>query len=546
MITKQNLKNIFKKSLVCTLSLTTFISLQSCNKGPSTEYIDNAIAIVYQNEKPYLINANKETYALDYYEEIDNVFSDYIAVKYKGKYGFINQTGKLIIPTIYDKVYPMYEEKAVVIKDGIYQIINSEGKTIYTFTDSIISESYFKEDHLIVSRNDLYGFLKFNKNDNSFTLSDIKYKQVKQFNEGYAAVALNKEEIIYKTDEEGNQTEEIEEIRVYDDLKYNYINTNFELIFNEFTFDYADSFSNGFAVVGYKDTITSPYYDSPNTITSEGLKYKYITPLGTTYHFNHRYTHEYIVYIEIDRGHTTSELIKENIHLTDELYFPYVESFTTDLAFVAKYRFNSHVSSYVKEYMLVDLNGTMPYTEAIRLKSAFKFGHDDNKDYQAQTPGMFVTDNLIKFNNTYLFKAGQTLNAPSWQVLYINYDVEDNTYKFDTVTWKLFDTEIDSNGNEVEIIPNWAKQYNQEYLNNASSTLLLKYSIEHPYEMMDFQVTNIAEKETLINAIRISRSDSYGLVKYETSTVEYDNYFDTSTNVTASFILEPIYDKIIY
>ena len=141
MITKQNLKNIFKKSLVCTLSLTTFISLQSCNKGPSTEYIDNAIAIVYQNEKPYLINANKETYALDYYEEIDNVFSDYIAVKYKGKYGFINQTGKLIIPTVYDKVYPMHEEKAVVIKDGIYQIINSEGKTIYTFTDSIISDN---------------------------------------------------------------------------------------------------------------------------------------------------------------------------------------------------------------------------------------------------------------------------------------------------------------------------------------------------------------------------------------------------------------------
>ena len=285
-----------KKSLICTLSITSLISLNSCNKGPSKDYIDNAIAIVYQDEKPYLINANKETYALDYYEEIEQSFNDYIAVKYEGKYGFIDKTGKQTVPTIYDKVYPMSEEKAVVIKDGSYLIIDCNGNTLYTFTDSVISESYFKEDHLIVNKGDLYGYLCYNKADKSFTLSEIIYDQVKPFHEGFAVVGKKESEIIYKEDEQGNLTEEIEEIRVYENIKYNYVNTDFELLFEDFTFDYADSFYNNYAVVGYYDTITSPYYDDNKTISTDGLMYKYITKVGTSYKFNYRYVHEYWVY----------------------------------------------------------------------------------------------------------------------------------------------------------------------------------------------------------------------------------------------------------
>ena len=541
MITKNNLNKFLKKSLICTLSITSLISLNSCNKGPSKDYIDNAIAIVYQDEKPYLINTNKETYALDYYEEIEQSFNDYIAVKYEGKYGFIDKTGKQTVPTIYDKVYPMSEEKAVVIKDGVYQIIDCNGNTLYTFTDSVISESYFKEDHLIVNKNDLYGYLSYNKKDKSFTLSEIKYDQVKPFHEGFAVVGKKATEIIYKEDEEGNLTEEIEEIRVYENIKYNYVNTDFELLFDDFTFDYADSFYNNYAVVGYYDTITSPYYDDNKTISTDGLMYKYITTVGTTYKFNYRYVHEYWVY----HGYNDKRLEKENIHLTDELYYPYVTSFKTDLAFVAKYRYNSHVNNYVKEYMLVDLNGSMPYAEAIRMATTFRFGHDDNKDYQAQTPGMFIIDNLVKYKDTYIFKAGQTLTAPSWQTYYINYNVIESKYEFATASWNLF-KQKDENGKDIEVLPDWAKSYNEEYLNNASSSLLLKYSIEHPYEMLDYKIINNSNDELLINAIRISRSNNYGLVKYETSTVEYDGYYGESTVLTASFILEPIYDKIIY
>ena len=56
----------------------------------------------------------------------------------------------------------------------------------------------------------------------------------------------------------------------------------------------------------------------------------------------------------------------------------------------------------------------------------------------------------------------------------------------------------------------------------------------------------IISDEYLVNTIRLNRSDKYGLVKYEESTYYDEANYDYSNTITASFILEPIYDKIIY
>ena len=117
---------IFKKSFIFLFSLLIILTMSSCNKNKQT-YINNAMAIVYKDNTPYLINEKKETFNLSEYDEIIEIFNEYIAVKKEGKYGFIDLTGKLVIDTIYDKVYPMYEEKAVVIKDESTYIINKDG-----------------------------------------------------------------------------------------------------------------------------------------------------------------------------------------------------------------------------------------------------------------------------------------------------------------------------------------------------------------------------------------------------------------------------------
>ena len=62
---KKNLTKFLKKSFICSLSFLSLFALTNCNEGPSNAYIEDAIAIVYQDEKPYLINLKEETYSLE-------------------------------------------------------------------------------------------------------------------------------------------------------------------------------------------------------------------------------------------------------------------------------------------------------------------------------------------------------------------------------------------------------------------------------------------------------------------------------------------------
>ena len=552
MVTKQNIKNILKKSLICSLSMFTILSLSNCSKGPNKNYIDNAIAIVYQDKKPYLINAEKETYSLDYYDEVVEIFNEYIAVKKDGKYGFINRTGKLIIEPIYDKVYPMYEEKAVVIKDGQYEIIDNTGKSIYIFSNNVISESYFSENFLLINKDDKYGFLKYNPDTKSFESSEIIYDYAKSFKESYAVVGIYPEEIIYKKDDEGNITEEIEEIRLSESLKYNYVNNDFKLLFDEFTYDYADDFSNGYAIVGNYDDIFIPTVGQINAhnpgvndyeFTKENtLVYKYITVEKTSLHFDYEYVFKYF----INNGR---EEITEEKHYTDEVYLPYVQSFTTDLTFVAKYRYST-IQTPLKEYMLVSTTGKMDYTLAVYEQTQYKFGYDTNhknaKNYQCQSPSLFSVGKVVKINDTYAFIAGQTLTSPNWKVYYLQYSFYENDYLFKAVTWDVIKEVANEDGTTTEIVPEWGLKYKADYLKNTTSNVTLKHAIENPYEMTDLSISKYYSSDCLINTIRMNKSDKYGLVRYDTGTIYYEKYDDSTNLLTASFVLDPIYDKIIY
>ena len=547
MVTKQNFKKIMKKTIICSLSTLSVLSLCNCTKGPGTNYIDNAIAIVYQDEKPYLINANKDTYALDYYDEVQDIFNDYIVVKKDGKYGFIDRTGKLAVQPLYDKVYPMYEEKAVVIKDNTYQIINNTGKTIYNFEEGVTSESYFSNNFLVISKDDKYGYLKFNEKTLEFTKSEIIFDFAKAFKDDYAVVGIKPSETIYKVDEEGNITDEIEEIRVQDNIKYNYIDNEFNLLFNSYDFDYADNFYNGYAVVGYIDEIFAPGVDTgisgqapSKSDTTEGLVYKYISPYGKTLHYDHKYQFSVIV---------NGNLNVTNKTYNEEIYMPYAQSFQSDLTFVAKYRYST-VETHLKEYILVDKYGKMNYTDAVYDKTGYKFGHDsghgDADDFQCQSPGLFTVSTVQKIGDTYAFVAGHTLTSPSWKVYYLKYDYDRKYYTFETASWDVIKTNKNEDGSQTEIVPKWGADYKYNYLKNTSSNVLLKFAIENPYEMTDLSYSKYYSDEVLVNTVRLSKSNKYGLAAYTTSSIYLEEYLDYTTKLTASFVLDPIYDKIVY
>lgn len=52
------------------------------------------------------------------YDEVDCSIEGLAGVKKYDKYGFIDKTGKLIIPLQYDDIYPFFNELAVFKKDN--------------------------------------------------------------------------------------------------------------------------------------------------------------------------------------------------------------------------------------------------------------------------------------------------------------------------------------------------------------------------------------------------------------------------------------------
>ena len=78
-------------------------------------------------------------------------FNNGLAAVRKGdKYGYINNKNEIIIPIIYDSALPFKENKAIVKKDGISFIINTNGEEIKN-----ISEPY-----LWLDRDNLIRFAK--------------------------------------------------------------------------------------------------------------------------------------------------------------------------------------------------------------------------------------------------------------------------------------------------------------------------------------------------------------------------------------------------
>ena len=74
------------------------------------------------------------------------------AVQQDGKWGYINAQGKQVLPVQYDHVYPFYEARSVVKKDGQWQIIDQQGQTIATLPYAGVS--YLKGGYAAVFNGD--------------------------------------------------------------------------------------------------------------------------------------------------------------------------------------------------------------------------------------------------------------------------------------------------------------------------------------------------------------------------------------------------------
>ena len=163
------------------------------------------------------------------YQSHADIFSDGLAMVMKeDKCGFINTTGQLVIPYQWDFAFPFEDGYAVVIKDELYGVIDKSGKTIlpcsYQPHITWLSNSCVFQDGLcpVSEGGRLWGYV----NTNGEIVIPYQWSSVNGFSDGMAAVKK--------------------------DYKYGYINTSGELIIPA-QWTNAKDFSEGFAAVKSDD-----------------------------------------------------------------------------------------------------------------------------------------------------------------------------------------------------------------------------------------------------------------------------------------------------
>src|SRR5690554_1149005 len=117
-----------------------------------------------------------------------NEFSEGLAwVQLDRKGGYINTTGKVVIPIAYD-AYEMgndfYEGTATVAKDGKHGVIDKTEKTLVPFKYHSIGE--FSEGMASIRLADKFGFV----NKSGKEIVPAKYDDVQRFEDGFAKVSL--------------------------------------------------------------------------------------------------------------------------------------------------------------------------------------------------------------------------------------------------------------------------------------------------------------------------------------------------------------------
>lgn len=334
----------------------------------------DGFAIVYKENNPYLLNKNNELFDLSAYDYLSSTFGKYMVVgNYKRKvleYGYIDNSGNEIIKPQYDQAYPFSEDKAVVVKDNKYSIIDKNNNILFTLPEGYASYSSFKNGYLIIEKENKYTFL-----NSKYEICPLMFDSVENFNDGYALV-------INKSDNK---------------LSYNYINSNFELLFtnqmNEF--DFADSFYDGYARVGryIDDTYYYSYINykgeflideggysnfliAENFSNNHALCYNgtYFKKVGTKYRYAPRFINNEGKYYKYDEFYDVniSALKTSNscgAEILTDLYFKaQVKTFVNDYLVVKHYDEGAGNSALYKITEYTDLKGNPIYDlEKIKL-----------------------------------------------------------------------------------------------------------------------------------------------------------------------------------
>ncbi|MDR1198093.1 MAG: WG repeat-containing protein [Prevotellaceae bacterium] len=148
-----------------------------------------------------ITGCKKYDYVFDYSDGMAKVGKGHVYGDDFEKYGYINQTGELVIEVIYDLAYDFQDGVAIVEKDDYYGLIDKKGNEVaplkYDYAES------FSNGFAKVKTGHFYGFI----NTSGQEIIPARYSEISDFVNSYAKV--KKEEKDFVVDVNGNETKVI-------------------------------------------------------------------------------------------------------------------------------------------------------------------------------------------------------------------------------------------------------------------------------------------------------------------------------------------------
>lgn len=156
-------------------------------------YANGLAPVIKDNKYGYVNESGKIVIAPAYQEAYP--FSDGLALyRQNNKYGYLNTSGKVVIAPKYKDAWGFWEGRAKIEQNGKYGFIDTTGKVVIKPQYDVVGD-WFEEGLVLFKQGDQYGYL-----DKSGKVAIApRFDSAKDFSEGMAAVTQK----TGKTDAEG-------------------------------------------------------------------------------------------------------------------------------------------------------------------------------------------------------------------------------------------------------------------------------------------------------------------------------------------------------
>jgi len=143
----------------------------------------NGYASYYQNGKLGIIDTSGKKIFPAIFEDVGQYVEEgLVAVKKRGKWGYSNQSLRLIIPYEYEETRSSENAKGIVKKDGMYGILNEKEEILLPIEYDKIE--YLEGTGYLVNKEQLNGLMDLDLN----LLLPLEYKSIKTYNDNYLKI----------------------------------------------------------------------------------------------------------------------------------------------------------------------------------------------------------------------------------------------------------------------------------------------------------------------------------------------------------------------